>query len=129
MSFLHQMGSVKGPQEVNTYVKSQESDDVDPFHVFIWRGGMGDLFGSPEVHDDCFDVSGVQDQIAVCVPLNLMFVLLPVVCLHVVRYESHYIAVIRKLHYNIRGVGRGAIMGEYSEVGWIEHITLWRACV
>ena len=67
------------------------------------------MWSSKKVQNDLFGFCVVQDQIDVQTPLDQMLDLLSVVCLLIVRYKSHYF--IGKLHYSVRGVDGGAVIG------------------
>ena len=98
---------------------SNELDAVDTLHfltIYLERGMCG-LPGCPKVHNDPLGFCGVQDQIIVRTPLDLMSDLLSVVCLLIVGCKSHYGGVISKPHYSVRGVDGVEVIGEESEEG------------
>lgn len=47
--------------------------------------------------------------------------------LTIVRYETSYGGIIRKVHHHVRWLNSGAIMDENDEESWTEHKTLWHA--
>lgn len=65
LSFLHQVGGVKGPRELLCYLDSQKFEVIDTLHLLTIYvdEGVGGLPGSPEVHHNLLGFCGVQDQI------------------------------------------------------------------